>query len=68
MDGVWLPAGERHAAARGLPDSRHTPRARDCQGGGLFPLGPPPFAGGEQNAQAESGRNGPNKIKQLDRD
>jgi len=50
MDGVWLPAGGRHAAVRGLPDSRHTPQARDCQGGGLFPLGPPPFTPGEQNA------------------
>ena len=48
MDGVWLPAGGENPRVRGFPDSRHTPTARDCQGGGLLPLGPPPFNPGEQ--------------------
>jgi hypothetical protein len=59
MDGVWLPAGEGQSAARGLPGSRPKLKARDCQGGGLFPLGPPPFNRGEQIAcvcKAEPGQ------------
>jgi hypothetical protein len=53
MDGVWLPAGGENPGARGFPDSRHTPKARDCQGGGLFPLGPPPPTAGWQIALAD---------------
>jgi hypothetical protein len=52
-DGVWLPAGGENPGARGFPDSRPTPKARDCQGGGLFPLGPPPPTAGWQIAIAD---------------
>ena len=39
-------------AARSSGPSRQSAktRARDCQGGGLFPLGPPPFTAGGQIA------------------
>ena len=56
-DGVWLPAGGSNPRARGFPDSRPTPRARDCQGGGLFPLGPPPPTASWLIAIADQGRN-----------
>ena len=59
-DGVWLPAGGEQPAARGLPGSRHTPKARDCQGGGLFPLGPPPSTTGGQIANV--GKAEPDQI------
>ena len=38
MDGVWLPAGEETPAARGLPDSRHTPRPGIAKGVAFSPL------------------------------
>jgi hypothetical protein len=52
MDGVWLPAGGRQPGTRRLSRQSAYAKARDCQGGGLFPLGPPPFARGEQEAIA----------------
>jgi hypothetical protein len=38
MDGVWLPAGEETPAARGFPDSRHTPRPGIAKGVAFSPL------------------------------
>ena len=38
MDGVWLPAGEETPAARGFPDSRHTPRLGIAKGVAFSPL------------------------------
>jgi len=38
MDGVWLPAGEEHPGARGLPDSRHTPGPGIAKGEAFSPL------------------------------
>ena len=38
MDGVWLPAGEETAAARGFPDSRHTPRSGIAKGEAFSPV------------------------------
>ena len=70
MDGVWLPAGEGQSAARGLPGSRPKPKARDCQGGGLFPLGPPPSTVGGQTAcvyQAEPDQTGRSRLTPFDR-
>jgi len=37
-DGVWLPAGEETPAARGFPDSRHTPRPGIAKGVAFSPL------------------------------
>jgi hypothetical protein len=40
-DGVWLPAGGERPAARGFPDSRHTPKARGQGGRAFRPLAAP---------------------------
>ena len=48
----WMACGSRPvegSPALGLSRQSAYAKARDCQGGGLFPLGPPPFAAGEQN-------------------
>jgi len=42
------PGRWREPQSPGLSRQSAYAKARDCQGGGLFPLGPPPFAEGEQ--------------------
>ncbi|GAB3232122.1 hypothetical protein GCM10027295_25720 [Pseudaeromonas pectinilytica] len=42
------PGRWREPQSPGLSRQSAYAKARDCQGGGLFPLGPPPFAAGEQ--------------------
>jgi hypothetical protein len=66
-DGVWLPAGEETPAARGLLDSRHTPRPGIAKGVAFSPLAR--RRSPEVNkTPASARRNRINQIKQQHRE
>ena len=65
MDGVWLPAGEENPGARGIPDSRHTPTARDQGGRAFCPLAAPANSR-LANRDCRQGRNRLNPISNPD--
>jgi len=64
MDGVWLPAGGENPAARGLPDSRHTPGPGIAKGEAFSPLVRRRWT----DRQCLPGGTGSNRIKDLARD
>jgi hypothetical protein len=64
MDGVWLPAGEETPAARGLPDSRHTPRPGIAKGVAFSPLARP-ANGRLANRPSRPGRNRTRRYRPL---
>ena len=60
MDGVWLPAGGENPAARGFPDSRHTPGPGIAKGEAFSPLAAP---GRLANRPSRRGGTGPSRIQ-----